>query len=806
MRKQLERLFQPGAIAVIGGTMRESSPAYPFLKNLLDKGFGGQIIPVNPKHRQVEGLTCYSAIAKVPVKVDLAIVATPDYAVLKVVEECGRAGVGGLIVASSPGDNLAEKEANREAISRLARRYGMRLLGPQSLGLINTNHKLNATQSRQETRKGNLAFITQSGSLGLSVLDWAVEHRIGFSYFVSLGETADVNFDDLIDYFGSDAHTSCILIYMEHLSAVRRFMSAARAFARTKPIIVLKAGRKTSNREESPYDAAFRRAGIIRVETVAQLFNCAHFLALQPRPLGNRLAVITNADGPGALAADYLHLNGGKLAALEETTLQQLREIAPSPYPVVNPVNLYGFDTPEAYAKALTICLQDPQVDGALLVLTPLFVTQPDSVAEAVVEAAQHTYKPVMASWMGEREVRKARNVLEAGKIPNYRFPESAVDAFLRMYRHHRNLQLLQEAPPATPAEFTPDKDRATRLIQAAQASNQTEIDKDTCRQLLECYHIPMIEGANTTEYYPLLLGLRKDPVFGPFIRFGLGGPGAHVYRDWRLGLPPLSIPLARRLIENTRIYPLLCGEGGGGGVNMAELEDLLCRFAYLVMDFPEIKRITINPFLLNKRNGGASSVKMELEPPGFQRGAHPYDHLVISPYPAYYRREAKLKNGGPVVLRPIRPEDEAMEIKMFELLSKETLYFRFFGYVPKLTHEFIARFTQIDYDREMAIIAELEENGEKKMIGVVRIIADAWKESAEYAIVVADPWHGQGLGSLLTDFILDIARDMGFQKITANVLATNKAMLRLFEHKGFSIKREDYEVYYAELPLAQSK
>lgn len=802
MRKQLERLFQPGSIAVIGGTTRESSPAYPFLQNLINKGYKGRIVPVNPKHRQVDGLTCYSSIAKVPFKVDLAIIATPDYSVLRVVEECGRAGVGGLIVAVAPGEDAGEKAANREAIGQLARRYGMRLLGTQSLGFINSNLELNATQSRQETLKGNLAFITQSGSLGLSVLDWAVEHRIGFSYFVSLGETADVNFDDLIDYFGSDSHTSCILIFMERLSAARRFMSAARAFARTKPIIVLKAGRITSHREESAYDAAFRRAGIIRVETVAQLFNCAHFLALQPRPLGNRLAIVTNADGPGSLAADYLRQYDGQLAVLSETTLAAIREIAPSPYPILNPVNLFGFDAPETYAKALAACLQDPQVDGALVVLTPLYPTLPEAVASAIAAVARNSHKPVIASWMGERQVHNAREILETNKIPHYRFPESAVDAFLRMYRHHRNLQLLQEAPPATPVEFTPDRDRANRLIRAAAAAGKTALDQDTCRQLLECYQIPLIEQANIAEYYPLLLASRKDPTFGPIIRFGLGGPGAHVYRDWRLGLPPLNIPLARRLIENTRIYPLLCGQGGGGGVNMNELEELLCRFAYLVMDFPEINRITINPFLLNKKSGGASSVKMELEPPGFQRSAHAYDHLAISPYPAHYRKTVQLKNGQHVVLRPIRPEDETMEIRMFEQLSKESLYYRFFGYVPKLTHDFIARFTQIDYDREMAIIAEWDDNGEKKMIGVVRIIADPWKETAEYAIVVADSWHGQGLGSLLTDYILDIAREMGFRKITANVLATNKSMLRLFERKGFSIKREDFEVYYAELPL----
>lgn len=802
MRKQLERLFKPKAIAVIGGTERESSPGYFFMKNLVEGGFSGQVIPVNPKHKRVWGETCYPSVAKIPVTIDLAIVCTPMRTVLKIVEECGQARVGGVVINTSPDPSLPDSDKLNAALAALVRKYQIRILGPESLGFINNQLGLNATMSIQTALPGNLAFITQSGSLGVSVLDWAVEHRIGFSHFMALGETVDIGFDDLIDYLGADTQTSCILLYLEQLTKARRFMSAARAFARSKPIIALKAGR---GQTDAAFDAAFRRAGIIRVDTVAQLFNCAHSLALQPRPVGNRLAVITNADGPGALAADYLVSNGGLLAPLSPTTRDHLTQLLPQARSLDNPINIYGMDAPEQYSQALEACLSDENVDGALVVLTPMAMTQSSSVAHAISEIAHSARKPVLASWMGEHHVLEARSWLESKRIPHYRFPESAVDTFLKMYRHHRNLQLLQEAPPAEPPAFVPDRETAGKLLATARAKGHTLLTEEETLAWLQCYQIPVAEKTATGDFQ-LLLGVEKNDVFGPMVCFGRGGSGAYIDRDWQLGLPPLNITLARRVIENTRIFPLLASHGKSPGAMLGFLEELLCKLSYLVMDFPEVLRIEINPFLLHANGGGAQSAVMELESADFRRSLHPYDHLVISPYPAQYQRTIRLKDGREVLLRPIRPEDEQLEINMFSVLSRETLYFRFFGYVPKLTHEFLARFTQIDYDREMAIIAELEEDGEKKMIGVVRIIADAWKESAEYAIVVADPWHGLGLGSYLTNFILEIARDMGLERITANVLSTNKSMLRLFERKGFTIRREDFEVYAAELVLEPPK
>lgn len=791
MRKLLEKLFKPRAIAVIGATERQAGAGYFLMKNLLNGSYQGQVLPVNPKHRRVWGETCYSSILKVPVTVDLAIICTPAYAVVKVLKECGEAGVGSVMIATSSGPD----DDIRREVAAVSRQFQIRILGPESLGFMNNNEGINATVSNQTAQAGHLAFITQSGSLGVSVLDWAIEHRIGFSHFVALGETIDVGFDDLIDYLGADTHTSCILIFLEKLDKARRFMSAARAFARSKPIIVLKAGRSPS---DAAFGAAFRRAGLIRVDTVAQLFNCAHSLAMQHRPTGNRLAIITNADGPGTLAADYLLTNNGQLATFSSETEEKLKSMGVTP---ANPVNLYGLDTPEQYQQALKYCLEDAQADGVVAILTPMSNTQPEAVAQAFVLAAQHAHKPVLASWMGERQVGSGRRALEAGRIPQYRFPESAVDTFLKMYRHHRNLQLLQEAPPAIPVEYTPGRETAMQLIQKARGEGRSQLTDNESLQLLACYHIS-VDHTIADPDFQLLIGSYKDPTLGPMIRFGRGGAGAHIDRDWQLGLPPLNVPLARRVIENTRIYPLLTGLGGLPGVDLRFLEETLCKFSYLIMDFPEIQRLEINPFVVKGNQGAAGKTVVELEPPEFKRSPRPYDHLVISPYPAHYQRNARLKNGEEVLLRPIRPEDETLESRMFDELSRETLYFRFFGYVPKLTHEFLVRFTQIDYDREMAIVAELDVNGDKKMIGVVRVIADAWKENAEYAIVVADAWHGQGLGSLLTDYIIEIARDMGMKKITANVLSTNKSMLRLFERKGFAVKREDFEVYYAELPL----
>lgn len=892
MKRQLDSIFNPGVIACIGASGREGSVGFALLHNLLDGDFKGRVYPVNPKHESIQGVTAYKKIGDLPEKADLAVIATPAHTVPGVVEECGKAGVGGLLIISAGFSEAGEAGRQMlEQITATCQQYGMRLVGPNCLGFINTAAGINASFATKMAVRGNIAFISQSGALCTSILDWAQDQNVGFSHFVSIGSMVDVGFAELIDYFGVDNETSSILIYMEALKDARKFMSAARAFARTKPIIILKAGKSQEGSQatlshtgsiagnDAVFDAAFQRAGLIRVDTIAQLFNCAQALATQPRPQGNRLAIVTNAGGPGVLATDYLVTRDGQLAHLSEKIIHQLNEDLPSGWSHGNPVDVLGDANAATYHQALAACLADENVDGVLAILTAQAVTDPAGAAREVVKAAANSHKPVLAVWMGESDVAEGRDVLEAGKIPHYRYPESAVDVFLRMCQYSRNLELLYETPEEVPQRFTPRKDSAWRIIRKALSAGRKHLTENEAKDLLACYAIPVgisrlatsaeeaarfageigfpvamkivspdvlhktdvggvklnisDHAAASTAYqailesvlshvpaadvhgvlieamakkpFELLIGAKKDAVFGPVIAFGSGGVAVEILRDTQLGLPPLNMHLSRRIIEGTRIYPLLQGYRNMPGVNLEDLAFTLTKFSYLLIDFPEIREVDINPYAADHESGIALDARILLDSFQPRRKGHPHDHLVISPYPGRYIKRITLKNGVEVMLRPIRPEDEPMETRMLENLSTETLSFRFFGKVPYVSHSFTARFTHIDYDREMAIVAEVLENGEKQMIGVVRIMADAWGENAEYAIVVADEWQGLDLGNNLTDYILEIARDKGIARIHATMLATNKRMIHMFEKRGFRIFREDPEACHAELDLEAS-
>ncbi len=885
----LNKIFKPQNIAVIGASVKSTSVGHAVMKNLLKSEFSGNVFPVNLKYSEVLDRRCYHHIGRIAEKIDLAVITTPARTVPGLVEECGKAGVGGLLIISA-GFKEAGEAGKRmyEQILQTAREYGMRIIGPNCLGIINPYLGMNATFATRNALKGNIAFISQSGALGTSILDWAVEQNVGFSYFVSIGSMIDIGYADLIDYFGTDNNTSSILIYMESLKDARRFMSAARAFARSKPIIILKAGKSSEGGratmshtgslagDDAVYDAAFRRAGIIRVDTIAQLFHCAQALAMQPRPRGNRLAIVTNAGGPGVLATDYLIENKGKLAEFSKPTMQKLDEVLPKHWSHNNPVDVLGDASAETYRQALEICLNDPQVDGVLAIFTTQAVSEPSRAAIEVVQVARQRKKPILAVWMGERDVADARDILEHGKVPHYRYPESAVDVFVKMFQYSQNLDSLYETPPETPHAFVPDIKKAGKIIEQALKNKQTSLSESTSKALMACYDIPITKNKITTKaadavafaneigypvvlkiespdighksdvvgvrlnlenddqvkaafadilsnvekYQPdaqvegilvekmidkpfeLFIGAKKDPIFGPVIAFGQGGIAVEVFRDTQLGLPPLNMALAQQVIAETRIYPLLEGYRGQQGVDLEDLAFTLCKFSYLLMDFPEVAEIDINPLMAGEDGNIIVDAHIVLDPGVKPRKRPDFHHLIISPYPGKYTKEVKLRDGAPATLRPIRPEDEPLVRGMFKYLSKESLYYRFFGYVPQVTHEFLARYTQNDYDREIAIIVLIEKEGKEQMIGVVRIIADAWNEGAEYAILIADPWQKQGLGTILTDFIIEIARDKGIRKIYASVLSTNKGMIHLFEKQGFTIKRDGFDAYYVELEL----
>ncbi len=891
MKQVLDRFFHPRSIAVVGATEKAGKIGSTVLENLLQGGYQGKLYAVNPKYRTVHGVRCYARLRRLPASPDLVVFALPAAYVPDLMEDCAAIGATCALVLSG-GFQADGPEADQRllrALKEAAARHGVRLIGPDSLGLMTPSIGLNATYAPAMPGAGRLAFISQSGALGAAVLDWAAEKRVGISHFVSVGQMADIGIDVLIDYFGADSRTACILMYVETLSQARRFMSAARAFARSKPIVVLKAGASASGARatllhagamagnDAVFEAAFRRAGVIRVQTVQELFDCAQALALQPLPAGNRLAIITNAGGPAILATDVLEKYGGTLASLAPTFVETLSEALPPDWSRSNPLDLSGLASAEHYRAALRTCLQDSDTDAVLVILTPQRPADAEAVAHVVVEESRNTSgKPIFAAWMGQRFVQAGRQVLENSGIPWYPFPERAVAAFLHAAHYRRNLEMLYETPPDLPIDMPGiSRSAAQGIIEAVRASGRVHLEESEARRLLACYGIPVntaylarnedevaaimrnlggpvalkiespdiwhkseVHGVRLgieTEFgarqvfrflmenvrkkrpdarlvgvtvermvnvqHELLIGSFKDPIFGPVIVFGLGGVATEIWRDRAIGLPPLNLALARHLVEGTRIAQLLRGFRHLPPAPVEQLYDLLVRFAYLLMDFPDLAEVEINPFALGPDGGVALDAAASLEPtPSAQR--EPYEHLCIQPYPTQWIKKVEhAKSGHTILLRPIRPEDEPLEAELVQNASRESLYYRFFGFTPGIDHKMLARFTHIDYDREMAIVAVVEEGGKPHIIGVVRIVGDAWREECEYAILVADAWHGKGIGSLLTDYIIEIARAQGYRRITATFLKTNTAMRRVFERKGFTIRPGD-GADYAELAL----
>jgi acetyltransferase len=886
--KQLNTLLNPKSIAVIGASDTPGRVGYSLFKNLTKNGFSGSVYPVNPNRDLVQGVKAYPNIAALPQKVDLAIIATRAPTVPDKVNECIASGALSAIVISA-GFSEAGEEGSRlvDQIRRSVESSGMALLGPNCLGFIRPKLNLNASFSRKMPHKGGIAFISQSGALCTAVLDWSVKENVGFSYFVSVGEMADIGFHDLIDYFGNDPETKAILIYMETLTQARRFMSAARSFARTKPIIVLKAGRSQEGAKAALFhtggitgnnqifDAAFKRAGILRVGSIAELFDCAKTLSMQRRPAGNRLMIVTNAGGPGVIATDALINQGGTLADLSSETMESLNENMPPFWSRGNPIDILGDADTTRYRSALKACLTNQNADGILTILTPQAMTDAVAVARDLVEIAKGSYKTVLASFMGEDDVAEGRRILVEGKIPAYENPEDAVKSFLNMVEYQRNLKLLTETPETIPQAFTPNTANNRKIISEIASSGRIILTAPEVNAILTNYGIPVPKGGlakNPAEAralaahigfpvvmkvvspdiiyegdiggaisniqaeeeidpaydrivkavrsnapdarilgvyieemiekrYQLLIGSKKDPIFGPVIVFGMGGVAVDVFKDTNIGIPPLNMALAQKLIDGTKISTLLKGYRGTAAVDVAAIQFLLDKFAYLVMDFPEIKEIDLDPFVVDEHGGMVLDAKIILDEEIAGKTVRPFSHMVICPYPKEYEKTIQLNNGKSVLLRPIRPEDEPMEAEMFTTFSAETKRFRFFGPIGETTHEMLIRYTQIDYDREMAIIAELTEEGRKKMAGVVRIITDPDNETAEFAIVVGDPWQRQGLGTVMTRYILEIARNRGIKKVYAYLLKDNVDMLHLFLKFKFTHQREE-GMYRVELLL----
>jgi acetyltransferase len=888
----MEPFFNPKSIAVIGANNTQGAIGSALMDNLVDGGYSGTVIPVNPNHELIHGLKAYGSITEVDPPPELAIIATPIATAPEIVRQCVRAGTQAVIIISAGGRELGEEGSLiEEQIEGAAEGSGLRIIGPNCMGIIRPGKELNASFSNGMPAKGNLAVISQSGAICFAILDRAAQENTGFSHFVSIGSMLDVDFGDMIDYLGNDGSVKSILLYIETLTNPRKFMSAARSVSRIKPIIVLKAGKSPAGAkaatthtgamagEDAVYDAAFKRAGIVRVPSLARLFDCAELMAKQPRPSGSRLAIITNGGGPGVMAVDTLAEYGLEPAEIPEDTMQQLNETLPPYWSRGNPIDILGNATTERYTKTFEICLSSKGFDGMLIIMVPQALTPPEEVAAALVKLARTKRIPIFASWMGGKQMAEAVNVLNQANIPTYETPERAVRAFLHMVEYTKNLELLSQVPPKLSTDLFFDRDFVFRTIHESFEQETEVLSEIQSKKVLAAYGIPVnetvlatsadeavsmaenlemplvmklvspdishkseangvqldlrneddlrqayqrimdgaqvshpdarISGVSLQPYianpdFELMMGSKTDEKFGPVILFGSGGIFAELLDDCSLGLPPLNRLLARRMMEDTRILPLLQGYRNRPPADLEKLEELLIRLSQLVIDFPEIVEMDMNPVIV--KDGQPCAVDARIKLAARSQGSTNL-HLVISPYPQHLERHDLTDMQMPLFIRPIKPEDAPLFVDLFNVLTPTSIYYRFFSVVKSLSPEILARFTQIDYDREISFVALDDQEGEERMLGVANITGDPDGVKGEFSVLIGDPWQGKGIGAKLLLQCLRIAQERKMEIIWGTVLAENRYMIELGKKLGFAVKKgEDSSEYKLTIDLKTAK
>jgi acetyltransferase len=877
--RNLDPLLDPASVAVIGASDRLGSVGATVWRNLRAGRFAGPIHAVNPNHSSLDGERVYARAADLPSPPDLAVLCTPPATIPGLVAELGSIGTRAAIVMTA-GMTAEQKQAMLD----VARPNVFRVLGPNCIGLMTPHLGLNATFAHTDALRGDIAFVSQSGALVTAMLDWAKTRGIGFSYLVSLGERADVDFGDLLERLGSDGRTSAILLYIESIEAPRKFMSAARAAARNKPVIVVKAGRAGQGvRAASSHtgalagsdlvvDAAIRRAGMLRVDTLAELFIAAQTLARFGRNAGDALTVMTNGGGSGVMAADAAALAGVPLAELTQKTLSRLDAVLPPTWSRANPVDIIGDAPIGRYTDALGVLLDDPATGALLLVHAPTAIVRSDDVARACAPLARAARHRLMGCWLGDEAVRDARRIFEASGVAGYETPEEAVRAFAMLRTYRRNQELLLEAPAAG-GRITPDLAAAREPIDTALAEGLDWLSEAQTKTVLQAYGVPAVRSrdvgpsaaaavdaahelgwpvalkivsrdithksdvggvvldvrdgdslraaaeamlervrqrrpdaridglnvqamVNLPRAHELIVGTHVDEVFGPVVLFGQGGTGVEVVADTAVALPPLNRAVAAELVSRTRVARLLAGYRDRPPARLDAVQDVLVAVSQMLADLPELAELDINPLLADDQGVIALDARIRL-----QRGAAGAERFAIRPYPQELV-ETVVWEGRTLVLRPIRPEDEAQHRAFLERLDPEDIRLRIFQSRRELPRRELARLTQIDYAREMAFIAEERGADGLRTLGVVRAVADPDNVEAEFGIIVSSDLKGHGLGQLLLAKLIAYLRSQGTQRLVAYVLHGNRGMLGLARTMGFTVDSSDTDALHLTLPL----
>ena len=905
--RNLDSLFKPTSIAVIGASKRPNSVGAVLSHNLLNAGFDGPVMPVNPKETSIESTLAYNSVGDLPIPPDLAVICTPPQTVPGLVSELSARGTRGVVVVTA-GFGEGGSEAGKELMQQLlqaARPTLTRVIGPNCLGIMVPSKGVNASFSHINPLPGNLAFVTQSGAVATAVVDWATHRRIGFSHVVSLGDMGDVDFGDMLDFLAADPNTRGILMYIESVTDARKFMSAGRAAARAKPVIVIKSGRNEAAAKaaashtgalagsDEVYDAAFRRAGMLRVFDLDELFAAVETLAMGLRLKGDRLVIVTNGGGMGVLATEALVDAGGTVATIAPETIEQLNGVLPPTWSGANPIDIIGDATGKRYADALDIVLEDPNQDAVLVLNCPAAVADSLEAANALTDNLKRRGRlPVLTSWVGEGAARKARRMFADNRIPTYETPNKAVGALMHMVNYKRNQELLLQTPPSIADDFAPDTARAEALIQAALDAGRVWLTEPEAKSVLDAYGIPVVatrsvktpkeaaaaakeigkpvalkilspdlthksdvggvrlnlltpdavrdaasamldtvghlapqatidgftvqEMAHMPGAHELIVGIADDSLFGPILLFGQGGTAVEVIKDKAISLPPLNMVLAYEMMRRTRVWKLLQGYRSRPQADLEAIAMTLVKLSQLICDLNTIVELDINPLFASEKGVLALDARIKVRPPIDGTLAR---RLAIRPYPKKLEKPVTLRDGRQFLLRPIRPEDEPLIQDMLAHSTEDDIRLRFFTPLKQLTHEVAARMSQIDYHREMALVAEAPRpkdepplgngapNG-KTIFGVVRISADPDNEKAEYAVMVRSDMKGLGLGYLLMNEIIGYAKDRGTREVFGEVLRENTTMLKMCEELGFQRTNDpdDPGIVHVRVKLADLK
>jgi acetyltransferase len=878
----LKPLFEPDSVALIGASETEGSIGAILARNMLDMTYAGQLFFINPKYKTLLGRPCYARIKDVPQRVDLAVLCTPARTLPDLIDACGQVGTRSAMVISS---GFAESGPPGALLERRmlenARRHRLRLLGPNCLGYTRPANGINLSYTHSRIDAGSIGLISQSGALCASILDWAQANHVGFSCAITLGTSSDVDFGEVLDYLVNDPNTRSIFLYIEGIRDARRFMSALRAAARCKPVLLIKAGRhpsgeqaalshsRASSGEDDVFDAAVRRAGVVRLYTVGQMYATAQALQTRFRPRGNRLAIMTNGGGLGVMAADHADEIGLRLAHPEPQTLMQLEKTLPRGGARSNPLDIGGEATPAHYAATLEALQADPNIDGVLALLAPHARSDATQAARLMIDLAQKSEKPLVTCWMGETQVAEARRLFKGAGIPSFRTPEPAVDLFSHLHHYFHNQKLLQQTPAAHAEgiQGRPARLESARLvIEAALLEGRNDMSEMESKALLAAFHIPIapamrahslsealvlaeeiglpvamkVDSPQITEkslcggvrlnlttltavrdayqsiqtevrrnrpaatinglaIEPMILKpngrelrvqITQDAIFGPVIAISPGGSTieAHLDQTQRsVALPPLNRMLIGDMLKPTMLASRLEAHAHIPAIHRTALEEVLLRVSEMACELPWIKTLEINPLIIDEQGAMVADARIVIQP--LPLNAVPYQHMAIHPYPSALSTSFQTRNGRPVAIRPIKPEDAAIEQSFVQKLSPQSRYFRFMNTLRELSPGQLARLTQIDYDREMALIATVQEQDSphETQIGVARYAINPDNTSCEFAVVVADDWQGEGIALRLMEALIDCARKQaGLQTMHGDFLLENQRMIRFVTRLGF--------------------